>query len=316
MINGIVIDDLNIKYVILNSGEYLIDGELIKVDSWKNERVQCKNINDIRKVTTNKYIKEYRSGDKIMSVEDYKAEKYRLYNKGIKYQSEDYTEWNSLEDEFAYRKFEETWKPIYVETQEVSDPIYVQIDHIKYDTGVKYIRSAFINGIDKDDTLYSYYQAEAWLDIVKECFNELNMEFQPDLSFNATANKKVWSNSNHSCIRYVTAYGNYIMSDLFKEPHIIKGTLDDMMNRYTQDRKIIRNIIKDGYNRHFGSIDANKFDFDSLLSKLNNAINSLHEIRPNSKNGKYYYSAITQINNAINQIKVAYKVSDDDDEDE
>ncbi len=62
-------------------------------------------------------------------------------------------EWESLDDEFAYRKFMQLWTPIYNTKQEISEPLLVQFEKTKYDTGCQYIHNAFLNGDDKDFTL-------------------------------------------------------------------------------------------------------------------------------------------------------------------
>lgn len=305
---GIQIDDKNITYVKLPGGTYLVDGEIVKNDNYISvSRVQCKNPNDIRRVTENKYIKEYVSGDVRMTLQEYNKNKYELAVECIKSENDGYTEYNSLQDEFKYRSFLADWKPIYATEQVVSEPIKVEIEHIKYDTGNKYIRSAFLNGADNEDTLYSYHQAEAWPDIVKECFDELHMEYQQGLSFSATANKKIWSNSDHSCIRFVVAFGTYVMGDTWGNPRVIKGTLQDMINQYETDKKVIRNIIIRQYKKHFGDIDAGTFDFKTLLSTLKRCGSLFSNVQPKAKTADYYWSGVKCINAAIQQIETAFQ---------
>lgn len=304
---GIAIDDKDITFVKLSSGTYLVDGEIVKCDNYLTNRVQCKNPNDIRIVTFHKDLVEYHCGDTKMTVAEYNDWLYKLKAECVKTEYDDYTEYNNLEDEFKYRKFVDEWKPVYVTNQYISDPIKVEIEHIQYDTGSKYIRSTFLNGTDNDETLYSYYQAEAWLDFVKECFDELGMEFERGLSYNQTANKKVWSNPDHGCIEFVVAFGTYILSDRFKNPRVIKGTLQDVKERLENDKKAIRSIIISGYKKHFGDIDAGRFDFDTLSKKLNNAMSYLNEVSPKAKTSSQYYSCMKNLREAINQISSAYE---------
>lgn len=304
---GIQIDDKDITYVKLTSGIYLIDGEIIRNDTYGLARFQCKNPNDIRKVTENRYIKEYTCGDVKMSVQEYNERK-NMFEYECKDENGDF---NNLDDEYRYRKFISSWTPIYSVEQTISDPIKVELDHIKYDTGNKYVRSAFLNGTDKDDTLYSYFQAEAWPDIINECFEELGMEYQPRLNYGATANKKVWSNSNHSGIRFAVAFGTYIFGDSWGDPRIVKGTLQDMLDKYENERKTIRNIIIRQYKKHFGDIDAGTFDFKTLLNTLQTSSNILKNVKPTAKTSSEYWRALRYINDAINQIEIAYKVIED-----
>ena len=308
---AITIDDKNITYIKLLPGKYLIDGNLVNVEGvegWPAQRVQCKDPNDIHLVTINKYIKEYRCGDKVMSVEDYKDSLEKLAAECIKYTNkyDDYTEYNSLEDEFKYRKFITSWTPIYATEEVISDGIAVEIEHIKYDTGNKFVRSAFLNGLGKDDTLYSYYQNEAWPEIVRECFDSLGMEYANKCGYSATANKKIWGNSDHSCIEFVVAFGKYIMPDYYKTPHTLTGTLDDMLERYNKDKEALCNIIKTKYNEHFGCIDAGVFDFDKLLKILRIAKADFAATKPTQKTADCFYNGERSVNKAIEMIEAAY----------
>jgi len=132
------------------------------------------------------------------------------------------------------------------------------------------------------------------------------MVFDGNVSYNKTANERIWGNSDHSCIRYVVAFGTYVFGDSWGSPKVIKGTLQDVKTRCKQDRQSIRNIITRQYNKHFGNIDAGKFDFDALLKKLNTASSYMRGMKVYQKSSHDYYQALNQITNAINQINVAY----------
>ena len=304
--NAIKIDDKDITYVKLPTGTYLIDGEVVRNDHYGIKRFQCKDPDDIRMITETRYVKEYTDGNGKMSVQKYTENKEQLDYEC----TDEYGNFNNLDDEYRYRKFLDSWQPIYAIEQVISEPLKVEIDHIKYNTGNQYVRSAFLNGTDKEDTLYSYSQAEAWSDIVKECFDDLVMEYQPGLSYNATAYKKVWSNSNIDTIRFVVAFGTYVFGDSWGNPHVLKGTLQDMLDKYDSDKKAIRNIIIRQYKKHFGDINAGTFDFKTLLQTLQTSKNLLINVKPTQKTNSDYWKAVTNINQAITQIETAYQVAE------
>lgn len=306
-VKGVSIEDKDIKVVYLNSGKYLIDGEVVKVEGYSDMKVQVIDASNIRKITENRFVKEYVCGDERLSVKDYNEQRDNLLTKRKSYSEYD-EEWESLEDEFTYRKFIQTWTAIYTVEQEVSEPLLVQFEKTKYDTGCKYIRNAFLNGDDKNATLFTYDQNAAWLGIVRECFNELEMSYQEGLSYSATNNKKVWGNSTNGCIGYVTAFGTYVFNDLWKNPRLLKGTLSDMMSKYENDKSAIRKVIIDKYNNHFGCIDAGKFDFDRLKSILSRAQSNLAEVEPKQKSYRSWNFARNALNEAQEMIKVAYEV--------
>lgn len=306
-VKGVSIEDKDIKVVYLDSGKYLIDGEVVKVEGYRDMKVQVVDASNIRKITENRFVKEYACGDERLTVRQYDEQKMILLSKRT-YKDDYDEEWESLEDEFTYRKFVQTWTPIYTVEQEVSEPLLVQFEKTKYDTGNEYIRNAFLNGDDKCVTLFTYDQEAAWLGIVRECFNDLEMSYQEGLSYSATNNKKVWGNSTSGCIRYVTAFGTYVFNDAWKNPRVLKGTLNDMMKKYENDKTAIRKVIVDGYNNHFGCIDAGKFDFDRLKSIISRAQSNLSDVEPKQKSYRAWNFARNALNEAQEMIKVAYEV--------
>ena len=305
--NGVNIEDKNIKVVYLSSGKYLIDGEVVNVNGYEDTKVQVVDATNIRKITENRLVKEYACGDERLTVRQYDEQRIVLLSKK-KYEDDYDEEWESLEDEFAYRKFMQMWTPIYKVEQELSEPLLVQFKKTKYDTGNEYISNAFLNGDDKEVTLFTYNQDAAWLGIVRECFNELEMSYQEGLSYSATNNKKVWGNSSNGCIRYVTAFGTYVFNDLWNNPRVLKGTLSDMMKKYESDKNAIRRTIIDKYNNHFGCIDAGKFDFERLRSIISRAQSYLSNVEPKQKSYNAWKVAINALNEAQEMIKVAYEV--------
>lgn len=305
-LKGIDIEDKNLKVVYLKSGKYLVDGEVITVESYSEAKVQVKDVSNIRKITENKYVKEYVCDEEKLSVKQYDDQRDELLLKR-KYDGYE-EEWESLEDEYAYRKFMQLWTPIYNTEQEISEPLLVQFEKTKYDTGCKYIHNAFLNGDDEDFTLFTYEQGQAWLGITRECFEELGMEYKEHLDYSATNNKKVWGNSTHSCIRYVTGFGGYVFNDSWGNPRIIKGALEDVKKRYEEDRNTIRKIIIDKFNYHFGCIDAGKFDFDRLRAIISNAQRNLFDVDPKQKSYEAWQRAKNKLREAQDMINVAYEV--------
>ena len=301
-LNGVSIDDKNITYVKLPYGKYLIDGEIVESDGW-GTRAQCKDVNNIRMVSEASYIKEYRRGDDVMSVAEYEDTLEKLRNECMNDDN-----FKDLESEFKFRKFRESWKTVYAREQIISDPVKVEIEHIQYDTGCPFIKSAFLNGLDNKDTLYTYNQEAAWLDIVKKCFDELEMTYVDGISYGKTSDEKIWGNSKNSCIRYVVAFGTYIFDDNFKTPHVLKGTLADMREKYDDDVNAIRDIIKTKYYTHFGKIDVGRFNFDKLTKTLEAARRWLDEVQSTKRTANYLFNCEDLINDAIAQINNAREV--------
>ena len=312
-IEGIDIEDKNIKYVLLETGTYKINDEIINVKGSYHDRkeVGVKDFTDIRIIEQNTIIDYYVCDDEIMKVENYQNKKQKLETKR---QYNDYEEsyiWNSLEDEFTYKKFIQMWQPIKRTIQTISEPIEIEIKKIKVESGNKFITSRFLNGIDKDLTLFNYDKPSALKYIVSKCFIELGMIYKDKINYASTINNKIWGNSEHSCIRYVTAFGTYIFGDGWDVKHSPKGTLEELLKQYENDRKIIRGIIISKYNQHFGKIDVNEFDFDGLLSKLKSALNYIAKVDPKQKTIQDYKSGLNKIKEAIIMIESSYEVKNE-----
>jgi hypothetical protein len=307
-VKGIEITDKNIKYVNLGTGTYKIDGEIVNINGgyYSYQKVAVKDFNNIRLVEQNTYIENYTNGTDFISVEDYENSIQDLLSKQKIDEFENF-EWNSLEDEFAYKKFKQVWQPIKKTMQSISEPIEVEVTKIKYNTGNKYIESCFFNGSDEKLDLFVYNRPNAVQDIVSECFTELGMVYEEGKNYGSTQDRKIWSNSTHSCIRYVVAFGTYVFGDGWDISYCPKGTLQDMRKRYEEDRVTLRNIIIRKYNKHFGTIDKNDFDFESLLNKLNSAYKNVENISPKKNTYQEYRNGITKIKEAIDMINSAYQ---------
>lgn len=292
------VTDLNIKYVDLPRGKYLIDGEVVDAQG----KIVVKSFDNIRKITQTTVVSHYVCGTMRKEVSDYNAEKLRLESK--REEEDGHYEWASLEDEFAYRKFIQDWTPVTTVVEEISEPLsFGEILNVKVDTGCPYIQSEFSLGNDTD--LYVYHQGSAWAGITDEVFKELGMEFTAGLNYNQTANKKIWSNSTHSGIRYVTAFNTYVFDDTFKTPFNRRGTLKECMALYEADKKRIKERIVDKYKEHFGR--AGNIDHQLLLKTLRTALNLLKPDDFKKSGTLTYRTLIATVNDAIRQVKNSYE---------
>lgn len=257
---GINFEDKNIKFVLLPIGRYLIDGEVINNNTHTKIEVKVKNEKDIREIEETKIVDYYLHVDTKEKItnEEYNSKINQLLEKSYYDYDVDEQIFTTLEDEYAYKKFKSLYKPIYKIIQTFSEPLKVEMKIYQYDTGNKFIKNCFLNGNSSYD-LYVYNQHDAWIDIVEKCFKELKFEYIPNCDYVYTKDKKVWGNSTHSCIRYVTAFGGYVFDDRFDSPNrCIYGTLEDLKERYKRDYDRIRDVIIMKYNKAYKDIDPKK----------------------------------------------------------
>lgn len=243
---------------------YLIDGELYTTD-YKGKQLGVANVDDIRLVSFNTITKHYTDGTTTMSTEDYIAN----YNELSSKYDEGEGDWYTLEDEFAYRKFVQVWQPVKEEIQVISEPIKVEIVKTVYDTGNPFIKNNFLfSGGEGKASLFTYHRQEAIENIVKECFDSLGMKYEHKLDYHETKNKKVWSNSTHSGIRFLVAFDGYVFNDSWREKSNITATLEECQMWYERDKKQLEEIITLKYKEHFGKFDECSFDYKKLMDNL------------------------------------------------
>lgn len=296
------IKDLRVKYTELARGLYLIDGEPLEVKQYK-EKVPFKET--IQTVTTRNVISSYSDGENTISLQEYIDRKTELESKQ-RIIDDEYI-WDSLEDEFTFRKFKQLWQPIYKTIQEVSEPLIVSEDtEIVCDTGNPYITSYFAQRNQEID-LFTYNRQAACLNTVREVFTELGMDFKGNLSYEETKSEKIWGNSTHSVIRYVTAFGRYIFNDSWDVKNT-NGRLEYLKALYEEDVKEITDIIKTGYNIHFGKYDKDLVNIEEIISKLRGLENRIRSLDVKTKSDTDKHIAANLAKEIKRELELAHQV--------
>lgn len=304
---AVIVEDLKLNYVELSRGKYLINNQPLTITNF-SEKVSVENFDNIKKVTENKVLSYYLLNEKKVSVEDYIDQKLKLEYKRIVNEDGD-SWWDSLEDEFEYKKFIAVHQPIYRVTETVSEPLTFSPEKRIIDTGNPLIVSEFSQGINND--LFVYKREAAYLDIFHKTMKDLGMEYKEKIDYNQTAHKKVYGNSTHSGIRYATAFGSYIFNDSFEVKGVRRGTLESMKALYEDDKKLIEDVIKTKYNTHFGIVDKGNFDFQSLLKEVESALSTVKSITYTKKGYTTYLSALKKLNEIKVRIEQSFEVKED-----
>ena len=303
------IKDIGVKYVILSGGKYLVGDRVIKIDNWREQqKVQIQEGDEVREITETKVIVKYVKGEEEMTIDEYK----NIENEILQHRhwnEYDEPEWDNLEDEFEYKKLITYWNPIYRTVQEFSDPLKVEeVTELKYNTDNKFIKNIFLNGENtKDISLYTYNLPEARKYIVSEIFKNLGFKYEDNISYMRTEGKKIWSNSTHSVIRYVVAFGRYIFDDSWGDKYTPRGTLEDMQKKYKDDYNEIKKIIMSHYNKTFGKIDKDEFDFVGLIDNLNSLRSTVRSIDSKVKTQGYQTKAVNKLDRMIEEINGMFK---------
>src|SRR3990172_10199078 len=112
------IDDLGVNIVELPHGNFLVDGEVVSNTGYgsynKKHQIAAKDVENVRSISTRNILEGYvptTEGitDDVLSVEAYNDLLQELHQNGQLVGDEDDEDqefvWNTLEDEFAFRKF-------------------------------------------------------------------------------------------------------------------------------------------------------------------------------------------------------------------
>ena len=307
----ISIDDLGINIVELPAGTYLVDGEVVSHSGWNSyntkHQISAKEIENIRSIHKRNILVGYvptTEGitDDVLSVEGYNDFINQLRNSYTEDEDGD-KDWNSLDDEFAYRKFVAQWKPKYKEETTYSEPLLIDRSHIRQDSGNPYIVAGFLTG-RSDVPLYSYNRSSAVASLLAKKFESLGMEFKEGLSYGATEGKKLWSNSTHSGPEYVTAFGKYIIGKNLvpKTRGEFKGSFEYLENIYKEDKKWIEDLIQVGYNLHFRNEGASTVLLGEVYSGIKTCINYVNTMDVKVKSETSKRSALMQLNKLLESV--------------
>ena len=309
----ISIDDLGVNIVELPHGNFLVDGEVVSNTGYNSynskHQIAAKDVENVRSVYTRNTLVGYvptTEGitDDVLSVEGYNDFINQFRNSYTEDEDGD-KDWNSLDDEFAYRKFVAQWKPKYKEETTYSEPLLIDRSHIRQDSGNPYIVAGFLTG-RSDVPLYSYNRSNAVASMLAKKFESLGMEFKEGLSYSQTEGKKLWSNSTHSGLEYVTAFGKYIIGKNLvpKTRGEFKGSFEYLENIYKEDKKWIEDFIQVGYNLHFRNEGASTVLLGEVYSGIKTCINYVNTLDVKVKSETSKRSALAQLNKLLETVNV------------
>lgn len=309
----ISIDDLGVNIVELPHGNFLVDGEVVSNTGYNSynskHQIAAKDVENVRSISTRNILVEYvptvdDGSNDHMSVEAYNHIKVELKINCTEDEDGD-IDWNDLDSEFAYRKFVSFWKPVYKEEVSYSEPLLIDRSHIRQDSGNPYIVAGFLTG-RSDVPLYSYNRSSAVASLLAKKFESLGMEFKEGLSYSQTEGKKVWSNSTHSGLEYVTAFGKYIIGKNLvpKTRGEFKGSFEYLENIYKEDKKWIEDLIQVGYNLHFRNEGASTVLLGEVYSGIKTCINYVNTLDVKVKSETSKRSALMQLNKLLESVNV------------
>jgi hypothetical protein len=278
-ITAVRVEDLNLHVVKLPRGSYLIDGNVLTLETITELTV--KDVEGICIVLNTSRIKHYEHEDStakdgILSVLDFEKRKEELLSK-----LDEDGDWESLEDEFLYRVFLKTWRPKIEPIQEISTPIKV---HVVYntvmDTGNPFIEPGFLN-VENTPTyeIYNYHRPSACVTIIREVMTELGLKEVHRVSYLETKLQRIWGFSSTTGLSSIVAFGSYVVPEEYKNVFVRRGTLKECLACFEADKQTLRSHLNTQYKDHFGTFHEGSLNIDKLKHTLNQAISILESVK-------------------------------------
>lgn len=295
----IKIEDCGLYVFKVPRGNWIIDGKKVATSNYETE-VQSKS-NEIRKIDYVSYISHYETDNgESLSRDEYDMKIDALTNNKQWIIGGDLDGFPTLEDEFNYRKFRDKWRAVCKNREVISDPIPIVETLIKLETGNPYISSIYLTS-DILEGIYVYRRYDALLNIVKEKFEQLGMEFKDKCSYSQTENAKIWGNSSHSGLEYVVAFGSYIFGEKYRlsKNAVVKGTLEYCVSAFEKDKSDIERIIDSRYNAMFNNVKISNEFATNLINKIDTILKQIDNIQPMKKD----YNSFIGLKRNISSLK-------------
>lgn len=272
------------------------------------KEIEVDGVDEIRKIQEHSVRSHFEDseGNKL-SVEEFEQKKSELIKNANICEFEHYgLEFENLEEEFEFKKFMRTWNPIQRLSIVKSDPLPLERINVQFRTDNPFIVSG-LSYTWEDPSIFYFDRLKAAHQIVRDTFEELEMEFKPNLDYRSTNGEKVWSNSDHSGIRYVVAFNTYVFDDTFRydEKSRSRGSLEDLKKEYENLKKRIRDRIISKYKFHFKTIsDRVALELlDESLNSLKTVQKCFSEMDYKVKDRDRYFRISKTLRNAIEKIE-------------
>ena len=124
MIKGYTTES-GVSFVKLKRGFYSLSGEIVQNESYSVQDYRVNSFDEIREITKNSVITHYSDGVNILCVDEYVTKKHELSKS-----ADEEMCFDSLDEEYEYRKFIQNWTPIKKIIETISEPLTVIVECI------------------------------------------------------------------------------------------------------------------------------------------------------------------------------------------
>jgi hypothetical protein len=259
------------------------------------ESVTVKSLDEIKCYRTiPSTITHFENNGTIMSNSDYKNSVDKLLSKGED-QFDDYV-FDSLDDEYRYKKFIRDWRPVYSASYEERTPLEFVITEIRTNSGDPDIVSLWNSPTLNDNRLYSFDRHNFSLKHFKELCEEKQLNY--DIP-------------NHGGIRYAKIEMAYIFDDSVnydRSPTFI-GTLEQCKECKNSIAKYIENKVLLCTAKNTELLNSKE-----VLGKIQKVTGNLVKVQPVSKSRDSLNTVIIELNSLAAKIEadISNKVKEEE----
>ena len=289
--------DKGIYYIELQSGEYEINGERTNIN-WNDNKVivDLDNKPEILKINSQSRIKQYTDGSgNILTPEEYFNTTRELTKNADPDDGDSDYYFADLDDEYAYKKFKQTWK-LECETVEIKTPVNYDIKYNVYNLPKYITPMRKING-DLKSTIYVYDIAKHILELTRESLLDVGyIESKRE----STIEGEFWLRpesirfSKIDKCEFLTIKIDGLRQ--YEEKIQYKDTYGKVFDLYNKNIDNIKNIIETWY---LSKKKLNISSYLDVIESLRTIEKNIISIESKSKTSGYKTSAINEVRNLI-----------------
>lgn len=287
-----VIEKLNSNY----SGTQLfsINGREENIPAGQNVEIKDKPTSII-KIESKTEISHYKnSATAILPVQEYDNSIFELKKK--EYCVDDEYSWESLEDEFAYKKFVQTWKPIYkqVKVESVYEIVFKELPVSIYDFIVPYYQFGG-QSLSNPTCIYTAPTVRMLI-AAAEKYGFTRLENRA--SYEMTKGKK-WSYDDS--LQYIKINGHYPLAKDVDKWWARTDTYEKCIELYNEHSKFVDDLFSKE-SRLIDNEPITENERAEILTSLKVVQSHLSEVEPKNKSYNDYNLAVTKLRNVIDRI--------------
>lgn len=278
---------------LVDEGSYLVTGSSytsLEVDGIPVQQAtfvvsDLSSVLDVRQIPGVITNYENESGE-VKTTEDYQLERDKLTANATKDSYGGYT-FTDLDEEYAFRKFTKTWKPVKSEPKVEKLPVEFQVTEVRINSGDPDIVSLWnAPSMGADSHLYSLDRNKISIPCFKTVCEELGLKYH---------------NPSHSGVRFATIEGKYVFDDALDfGRYKFVGTLEQCK----QEKKRIMTLITTRVKLLVAKENnVSLIRSAEVLNDLKTIIRQVSKVKPMKTSNSQHFTSIQLIRELISKVE-------------